>query len=193
MPLLEGTDGTEKMSKSLGNYIGISEEPRNMFGKLMSIPDKLIIKYMELLTNIPAETIAGHKKGMEEGGNPKDFKTLLAKTIVSCYYDAKTADQEEKDFQLSFAQKDIQYDKHSYDVSDKYPAGSSVTALELTATAADFEKMNLSATEIKRRIADGAILINEKKITNFSEKIQIEDDIKMKLGKKNFCLLKVKK
>jgi len=107
MPLLEGTDGVQKMSKSLGNYIGIDENPKDMFGKLMSIPDKLIFKYFELLTDIDEKTIANYKKEMEDGKNPKDFKVILAKSIVEQYYNKEIAENEAKKFEALFSKRQI--------------------------------------------------------------------------------------
>src|SRR5262249_16944104 len=82
MPLLVRTDGTEKMSKSLNNAIGVQEPPAEIYGKLMSIPDKLLWNYFELLTDLRAAEIAQRKKSIEQGGNPRDVKAELARTIT---------------------------------------------------------------------------------------------------------------
>ncbi len=98
MPLLEGLDGVEKMSKSKGNYVGISEHPNEMFGKLMSISDTLMWRYYELLSFKPLRDIAGFKQAVEDGANPRDVKVALAKEIVTRFHGAAAADGAEADF-----------------------------------------------------------------------------------------------
>lgn len=97
MPILEGTDGVQKMSKSLGNYIGVHEDAHEMFGKTMSIPDELIIRYFELVTRVPMDEIRAMQKAMEDGSmNPRDAKIRLAREIITMYHDAQAADEAEK-------------------------------------------------------------------------------------------------
>jgi tyrosyl-tRNA synthetase len=102
MPLLEGLDGKEKMSKSLGNYVGIAEAPGEIFGKLMSISDDLMWRYIELLSFEPLEKIASWKKQVGEGGNPRDIKVLLAKEIVARFHSSGAAKKAEEDFESRF-------------------------------------------------------------------------------------------
>src|SRR5690606_20278100 len=93
LPLLEGLDGANKMSKSLGNYIGIDEEPNEIYGKAMSIPDELMIKYYELATDISLEELNSLKRGLEDGSvHPRDAKMRLAHTFVRMYHGAAQAD-----------------------------------------------------------------------------------------------------
>ena len=98
MPLLEGLDGVEKMSKSKNNYVGISERPNDMFGKLMSISDTLMWRYYELLSFKPMAQIAALKQSIAEGANPRDVKVALAKEVVTRFHDAAAADAAEQDF-----------------------------------------------------------------------------------------------
>lgn len=98
MPLLEGLDGVEKMSKSKNNYVGITEPPGEMFGKLMSISDEMMWRYYELLSFRAAAEIAGFKRECETGRNPRDFKVLLAKEIVARFHRAADAEKAEEDF-----------------------------------------------------------------------------------------------
>jgi tyrosyl-tRNA synthetase len=100
MPLLEGTDGVEKMSKSKGNYIGITEAPNTMFAKLLSISDTLMWRYFTLLSALPTERIAALKAQVEGGRNPKDAKVMLAREIVTRFHGASAADGAERDFEL---------------------------------------------------------------------------------------------
>ncbi|MGL4560964.1 MAG: tyrosine--tRNA ligase, partial [Brevinema sp.] len=90
MPIIEGLDGVQKMSKSLNNYIGLTDTPENMFGKIMSIPDHLLEKYFELLTDVDIDTV---KKRLASGENPRDLKVELGKNIVECYHSHSAADQ----------------------------------------------------------------------------------------------------
>lgn len=103
MPLLEGTDGVQKMSKSLGNYIGIAEPPREIFGKVMSIADELIVKYFKLATDMDIDEIETIEKDLKEGRlHPRDTKAGLAKEIVTLYYDQEEAEKAEHEFNLMF-------------------------------------------------------------------------------------------
>jgi tyrosyl-tRNA synthetase len=98
MPILEGLDGIQKMSKSLDNYIGVSDKPKEMFGKLMSVSDDLMWRYFELLSFRPLEEIEQLRQGVRDGGNPRDVKVELAKEIVSRFHSREEADQAELDF-----------------------------------------------------------------------------------------------
>jgi tyrosyl-tRNA synthetase len=102
MPLLEGLDGVNKMSKSLGNYVGINESPDDMFGKLMSVSDELMWRYLELLSFEPMETILGWKRSIEEGANPRDTKVRLAKEIVGRFHSKAAAEAALEEFESRF-------------------------------------------------------------------------------------------
>ncbi len=106
MPLLEGTDGVQKMSKSLGNHIGIAEPPGDMFGKLMSIRDTLIVKYFTLLTDVEADTLKGYERQLETREvNPRDLKATLAEAIVTTYHNAKDAQGAREEFVRVFSRR----------------------------------------------------------------------------------------
>src|SRR5712675_2573412 len=102
MPLLEGTSGVEKMSKSLDNYVGISESPEVIFGKLMSISDELMWRYLELLSFESMETLAKWKKEVAGGRNPRDVKVLLAREIVARFHSAEAVERAQADFDARF-------------------------------------------------------------------------------------------
>jgi tyrosyl-tRNA synthetase len=107
MPLLEGTDGVHKMSKSLGNYIGITDEPQEMFGKIMSISDELMWRYYELLTDLGVEEIAAMRAGAESGErNPRDLKVELASRVITDFHDADAASAAEDEFNRIFKRKE---------------------------------------------------------------------------------------
>src|SRR5690606_39153517 len=106
MPLLEGLDGVQKMSKSLGNYIGIDEEPNEIYGKAMSIPDELMLKYFELTTNISLEQLEQLTSGLKDGTvHPRDAKMRLAYTYVSMYHGEEAAQAAEHHFKTVFQQR----------------------------------------------------------------------------------------
>src|SRR5215831_1668143 len=110
VPLLEGTDGVNKMSKSLGNYIGITESPGSMFGKVMSISDQLMWRYFELLSFRPLGEIAGLKRGAAEGRNPRDIKFELAREIVARFHDAAAAERAQRNFTARVSEKAVPQD-----------------------------------------------------------------------------------
>ncbi|GFP22310.1 tyrosyl-tRNA synthetase, partial [Candidatus Hakubella thermalkaliphila] len=108
MPLLVGTDGVNKMSKSLGNYIGVSEDPQQIFGKVMSIPDSVIIDYLELTTDLDPQEILRLKKGMDEGSlNPGDVKRMLSRKIVQRFYSEEKAREAEREFNQIFRDHEL--------------------------------------------------------------------------------------
>jgi tyrosyl-tRNA synthetase len=106
VPILEGLDGVQKMSKSYNNYIGLNEGANEMYGKTMSIPDELIIKYFELATNVSLNEIENIKKALKDGENPKNLKMRLAQEIVTLYHDKSAAKQAEKEFTEQFSKKE---------------------------------------------------------------------------------------
>lgn len=106
LPLLVGLDGVQKMSKSLNNYIGIDEDPQQIFGKVMSISDDLMFLYYELVTDVPRAEIEGYKKGIQDGSvHPKDVKVRLAKEICAQFYNEEIAQKAKMEFDKIFVQK----------------------------------------------------------------------------------------
>lgn len=184
MPLLEGLDGVEKMSKSLGNYIGISENSKDMFGKIMSLPDELIFKYMELLTDLSLDIIHAYKQEMKNGKNPRDIKVILAKEIVKQYYDEETSEKEVKNFDMLFSQKVIPDDIPVIDLFDQLIKKDKYPVSEIIEASLKLIQKPLSKTEIKRLISQGAITIGDEKITDIFKTLQITNDLIIKIGKK---------
>lgn len=177
MPILRGIDGEKRMGKSLGNYIGINDTPKEMFGKIMSIPDYLIIEYFELLTNIPISEIEEYKKKMESGENPMKYKLRLAKEIVSRYHSKEDADREEEKFIRVFSKKEIPEDLETLFVDKE--------EIDLL----DFLKENnlvSSRSEARRIFYQGGIYINNERYSDPSFKIKIEKEIILKIGKRKF-------
>lgn len=183
MPLLEGTDGYEKMSKSLDNAIGISDEPKDIFGKTMSIPDTLIYKYFELTTAVSPDELIQIKKDLQGSTvNPRDLKRKLGFELVSLYYDKATAERTIEEFDKIFIKKEI---------PDEIPE---VKIIEETVKLTDFmtnSKLSESKTAARKLIEQGAVSIDGNKVTDVNLIIDLQDGMVFKVGKRKF--LKVKK
>ena len=180
MPILVGLDGKEKMSKSKGNYIGVTDEPNNMFGKVMSISDDLMENYFTLLTGLPAERIT---ELVDPGKtHPKEAKVLLGKTIVGQFYDKAAADAAAAEFDKVFAQKQLPDDMSEFVLS---PEPVSVKKLLLTC------KLVETGGEAKRMCAQTAVTIDGNKITDPNVQINPTDGMNIQVGKRKFARIKV--
>lgn len=174
MPLLEGTDGKDKMSKSLGNYIGINEEPNDIYGKVMSIPDDMIIKYYELATDIHPDEVGKIKEKLQHHNiNPRDVKMELAKEIVRLYQGEEAAIKAEENFKNIFQQGNIPED------IDTLEANSDESIVDLIVKA----KFAPSKNEARRLVNQGAVKINGEKI---DEECKIRNEDILQVGKKKF-------
>ncbi len=161
MPILEGLDGVQKMSKSLGNYIGITDAPDEMFGKIMSISDDLMWRYFELLSFRPMQEIDGFRKQVEEGGNPRDIKFLLAEEIIARFHDMAAAKKARENFIARF-QKGAMPDE----MPEKMIASSS-EGLPIANVLRDGGLVS-STSEAMRMIKQGAVRIDGNKVTDKS-------------------------
>ncbi len=177
VPLLVGTDGKNKMGKSLDNYIGVNESPKEMFGKTMSIPDNLILSYFELATDVPLEEISKVKRALEEGENPRNLKIKLAKEIVTIYHDKKSADQEEQEFINVFSKGQLPQDIKLLKLPNKIYG-----ILELVAAS----KLTDSNGETRRLVQGGGVKIDEEKVMNIENKIDISKERLLQVGKRKF-------
>ncbi len=149
LPLLVGIDGAEKMSKSLGNAIGIQEPPGEIYGKLMSIPDSLMWSYYELLTDVPTAEIAARRRGVESGGeNPRDAKADLARRITGQFHGADAAIRAEEDFRRAFSRGEL---PEVLEASELSPEDATVARVLVAAGLA------ASMREARRKIAEGAL------------------------------------
>lgn len=182
MPILEGIDGVEKMSKSLGNYIGIYEDARTMFRKVMQIPDFIIIKYFELATDILPEELDEIKKALAAGQNPKISKLLLARTITSLYHTPEETAAGEKFFEEAFTKKEIPKEVESLEIT--------VNQKNLFDCLTPFVENGLasSGSELRRLIAQGGVRKNGVPVTSMEDAIE-EGDV-LRIGKKKFVKLK---
>ena len=180
VPLLIGTDGSQKMSKSLGNYIGVDEPPNEIYGKVMSIPDSLIIDYLELVTDVPDEEIAEYKVQMaNQSINPMVIKKRLAQEIVTQFHGVPAAREAEEHFAKVFQRREMP--------EEVVPLKSSVgnkSTLTAELTEAGLTK---SRSEARRLLAQGAIEIDGKTITEDLEIAQIKKGSIIKVGKRRFA------
>ena len=184
MPLLEGTDGIQKMSKSLDNYIGITEPPEEIFGKIMSISDDLMIRYFELLSDVTISELKKMKKMIKDDAvNPKDCKVKLAKEIVSRFYSPDEADKAAKEFENIFKKKEIPNEMAQFSI--KWDNEKMWVCHLIKETG--FSK---SSSEAGRLIKQGAVSINGEKITDSDLQIEKKDTFILKIGKKRFARIK---
>jgi tyrosyl-tRNA synthetase len=153
LPLLVGTDGAEKMSKSLGNAIGIQEPPAEIYGKLMSIPDRLIWNYYELLTDVPAAEIRERRRRVESGEeNPRDAKANLARIVTAQFHGEDAAARAEEDFRRAFSKGELPEEIETTEL----PAAEISAARVLVAA-----RLAASMREARRKIAEGALTLYE--------------------------------
>lgn len=182
MPILEGLDGVQKMSKSLGNYVGIDEPPLEMFGKLMSIPDSLMMKYFELLTDFSMEEIEGFRKGLEEGKiHPKELKMMLAFNIVKTYHSEKDALEAQEEFNKIFSKKET-----PSEIPLKLFKEDSKDLIELLVEGG----LAPSKSEAKRLVSQGGVRIDGVRVEDISYVVDLTKERVLQVGKRKF--LKVK-
>lgn len=180
MPLLVGTDGVEKMSKSMDNYIGINEPPSQIYGKTLSIPDELIYTYFELATDIPNEELNEIRQQLlNKSVNPRDLKRKLARTLVEMYYDNESAITAENEFDNIFIKKGLPDSIPEYKVEKGV---NEKNILDLI-VAVGFAP---SKAEARRLVQQGGVTIDGDKISDITELIKFDRDKILKVGKRNF-------
>ncbi len=184
MPLLEGLDGINKMSKSLGNYIGINESSEQIFGKLMSISDDLMWRYLELLSFKPMSQIRQWKTEVEEGKNPRDVKVALAQEIVARFYSQAAAEQALADFEARFKQNAIPDDLPE----SLIPCGSSGIGI-----AQLLKQVGLtpSTSEALRMIDQGGVKIDGEKVSDRALVLPVGTDAVFQVGKRKFARVRL--
>ncbi|CAN2251315.1 tyrosyl-tRNA synthetase [Bacillus subtilis] len=182
MPLLEGLDGVEKMSKSKNNYIGIDEHPNDMYGKTMSLPDSLMKKYIHLATDLELEEKKQLVKDLETGAvHPRDAKMLLAKTIVRMYHGAEAAEAAEHSFKTVFQENSLPEDIPAV----KWEGEKALAVVDLLVTL----KLLSSKSEARRMIQNGGVRINGEKITDIHADAEIKENMIIQVGKRKFLKL----
>ncbi len=181
MPLLVGTDGTEKMSKSYGNYIGIDESPKEIYGKTLSIPDELIYTYYELATDVSTEELKEIEKKLNDGTtNPRDIKRALARKLVEMYHSKEDAVKAEEEFDRIFIKKDVPDEMPEFEI-EGLDEGKNIIDL---ITGINFAP---SRGEARRLVQQGGVSINGEKILDFKHSVVSDKEFVLKVGKRKFA------
>lgn len=180
MPLLEGLDGVQKMSKSLGNYIGITESPDEMFGKVMSISDELMWRYFELLSFRPLGEVASLRDGVGEGRNPRDVKFELAREIVERFHDAASAERAQQAFIARFREGELPADLPEVSLESRDGVLGIAHVLKLAGLAA-------STSEALRLISQGAVRIDGERVEDRSRELEAGSRHVFQVGKRRFA------
>ena len=181
MPLIVGTDGVEKMSKSYENYIGISDSPKEMYGRTLSIPDDIIYLYYQLATDTRKEELAEIKKQLDDPNiNPRDIKRRLARTFIAMYHNEEEAIKSEEEFDKVFIKKEVPDDIPEIKIMDK-----ELSILDLILKV----KFAPSKGEAKRLVTQGGVSIDGNKINDLSEIIAVTHGMVLKVGKRKFVKL----
>ena len=187
MPLLEGTDGVNKMSKSLGNYIGITEPPKEIFGKVMSITDELMFRYYELLSHISTQELTSLKDGVKNGTvHPKDAKVTLAKEMVARFHGESAAGQAAEEFSNIFKAGGLPDEIEVKVITCKGDDISLVSAMTMTGLAS-------SNSEARRLIEQGGVSADGSRVISINFELQVEKEFLIKVGKRKFAKIRLKK
>ena len=184
MPLLEGTDGINKMSKSLGNYIGINENPQQIFGKLMSISDDLMWRYLELLSFESLSAISGWRNDVEHGRNPRDIKVLLAQEIVARFHSKRSAIDALAEFEARFKQGALPEDIPETTVTSSDGHIGIAQMLKQAGLVA-------STSEAMRMIEQGGVKLDGEKVSDKALKLGAGKPIVAQVGKRRFARITI--
>jgi len=182
MPILEGLDGVQKMSKSLNNYIGISDAPDDMFGKLMSISDELMWRYFELLSFRPVVEIEQFKTDIEQGKNPRDVKFLLAEEIIARFHDRAAADKARENFIARFQKGIIPDEMPEFNLPADLPVANLLKEAELVK----------STSEAMRMIKQGAVKVDGEKLVDSKQTLPGGSTVVVQVGKRRFASVTLK-
>ena len=186
VPLLVGTDGSHKMSKSLGNYIGVAEAPEQIYGKVMSVPDSLLLNYFELLTDVPDEELEQFKKGLDNATiNPMTLKKRLAREIITQLYDQKAAAEAEGHFERTVQRKEIPDEIAECRLSFRELCPPNVeVGIDLSKLLVSTGQAK-SRSEANRLIAQGAVSIDGEKVTE--NIVEVKSGCVVRAGKRRFA------
>ena len=185
MPLLEGLDGVNKMSKSLGNYVGINEPPREIFGKLMSVSDELMWRYYDLLSFRSLEEVAAFKRDIAGGRNPRDVKVLLAQEMVARFHGKGAAEDALADFEARFSQGAI---------PDDIPEVllDSINGVLSVAQVLKQSGLTASTSEALRMVGQGGVKVDGAKIDDKNLEFPASSDFVVQVGKRKFARVKIR-
>lgn len=187
LPIIEGLDGVQKMSKSLGNYIGINEEPNEIFGKSMSVPDELMLKYYELTTDISNEDLATLKAGLADGSvHPRDAKMNLAQNYVRMFHNEEAGVAAKNHFVTVFQQRALPDNIQEVVLEESLLENGQIGLIKLVMTLG----FATSTSEARRSIQQGALKINEQKYDDVNASIELADGDIVQVGKRKFAKIK---
>lgn len=188
MPILTGLDGVQKMSKSLNNYVGITESPKDMFGKLMSISDEMMPTYFELCTDVPMDEIESIKTGLANGAlHPMDIKKRLGREIVAIYHSVEAANEAQAEFERVFSQHEIPEDMPELKLNSEDIQDGKIWIIKLLTAAG----MAPSNSEARRLVQQGAVTLDGQKISDPSANIEIKDGQILKAGKLKYARIRL--
>jgi tyrosyl-tRNA synthetase len=184
LPILEGLDGSQKMSKSLGNYIGIDEPPQTIFGKAMSIPDGLIARYMDLATDIPRDEAAAIAIGLAEGTvNPRDAKVRLAEAIVTLYHSSAEAQEAARWFEQTFSARVFPEDAPTVrPPADAREADGCISIIRLLTLFCEVP----SSSEAGRLVRQGAVKLDGQVVSDREHRVSLDRERRLQVGKRRF-------
>lgn len=184
LPVLEGTDGVKRMSKSIGNYIGISESPREIYGKTMSIPDSSIARYYELAAGARGDELARIKRQLStDGVNPRDVKRALARALVALYYDEEAASGAEEEFDRVFKDRGVPDEIPEPEIVLRGQSDPGAVWVVALVAAAGLARSN---GEARRLIAQGGIKLDGKQVTGVDSTVSVERPMLLQAGKRRF-------
>ena len=177
MPLIEGTDGQMKMSKSYGNYIAFNDTPEDVYGKVMSIPDALLLKYLRLLTDIGDENLGRYERNIREGRvNPRDYKMELARRMVELLYDPEEAERAQEEFVRVFQKRDL-----PSEIPELLLDGASIETVDLLTKAGV-----PSRSEAKRLVQQGGVTLDDRKLEDPFAVLSLSESMILKIGKRKY-------
>lgn len=179
-PIINGTDG-RKMSKSFGNYVALTDAPNDMYGKLMRVSDDMIIEYFTVLTDVEMGEIESMRKAMESGQNPMDFKKKLALTITEMYHDTNAAEAAQEHFQQVVQEGSA---------PSEVPVIKVVSGTHTAATLASQARPDISKSEVNRLIMQGAVEIDNQRVTDPKQEVELKDEVLIKVGKRHYTKIK---
>lgn len=183
MPILEGLDGAQKMSKSLGNYVGIDEPPGEIFGKLMSLPDTLLLRYYELATPLPAAEVEEIRQGLAGGSlHPRDAKVRLAKILVGLYHSPREAEAAAAEFDRVFRDREPPSDVPSYQPPGELIEDGQAWLVALLAAAGACP----SRSEARRLILQGGVTVDGKPVREEGYRLPLDREHLLQVGKRRF-------
>ncbi len=186
LPLLEGTDGLQKMSKSFGNYIGINEPPEEMFGKLMSVSDTLMWRYLDLLSFEPGATLGKWRREVEQGLNPRDVKFRLAREVVARFHGSAAGEKAQADFIARFQQGALPEEIPEIELLASAPGISLARVLKESGLAA-------SSSEAARLVKQGGVRIDGQRAEDPALQIAPGETHVFQVGKRKFCRVRVRR